>query len=73
MKLNDKKRFIRNLTGSITAELISKVRNMPEEWDGHELRALLADTFAFEVSSTMRDKRGRRYREYQNEVIVRNL
>ena len=73
MKLKDKQRFIKNLTGSVAAELCSKARLMPEEWDGHELRALLAEKFASEVGSPMRDQRSRRYRDYQNEVIVRNL
>lgn len=44
---------------------------MPGEWNGHELRQLLADAFAQAV-----DKRvmgGKRMKDYKNEVLVRNL
>lgn len=60
-------------TASVAAELISKANRMPDEWDGHELRTLLSEKFAQETTPCMNDKRGRRYRDYQNEVIVRNL
>ena len=73
MNIRDKQRFIKNLTGSIAAELCSKARLMPEDWDGIELRELLAEKFTNEAAGYMKDKRGRRYRSYQNECIIRNL
>jgi hypothetical protein len=69
----EKKNFIRNITDSVADELCIAADKMPEEWDGHELRAPLAEKFAFEVSTLMRDKRSRRVRDYKNEVLVRNL
>lgn len=68
----DKKTFIRNLCNSIRDELVGKVKDMPEEWDGMELRELLAEKFRRETYDVMKDNR-KRMRAYRNEVIVRNL
>ena len=67
--------FIRNLTQSVVDELVAKVESgaIPDNWDGHELRCLLADKFAHEVSSLMRESRSRRMKDYRNTVIVNNL
>ena len=53
MTVAEKAEFIRNLTDTVRDALIAAVPNMPESWDGHELRALIADTFAAEVSSVI--------------------
>lgn len=68
----DKKTFIRNLCNSVRDELIAKVKDMPEEWDGMELRELLAEKFKRETYDVMKDNR-KRLRAYRNEVIARNL
>jgi hypothetical protein len=70
MKKSEKKRFIKQLTGGIAEELISKIDRMPEEWDGLELRQLLADKFASEATYDM--GRARR-KEYNNTVLINNL
>lgn len=74
MDSNDKKRFIRDLAANVADELVNKVAQMPEEWDGLELRELMAAKFL--DSCLMRHRKAdyrRRFREYENEVIVRNL
>lgn len=67
--------FIQNLTSSIAVELIKKVQDgrIPENWDGHELRELLADKFTAERSEPLSNKRSARYKAYRNAVLTNNL
>jgi hypothetical protein len=75
MDLNEKVAFIENFVTSVKDELISKIQkgDVPSEWDGHELRSWVHEKFAYEVTSTMRDKRSARAKNFKNELIVRNL
>lgn len=75
MNASEKIDFIQGLTASIASELIDKVNagSIPEGWDGHELRQLLADKFAFETTRIFGNKRSGRVRNYHNTVIVNNL
>lgn len=76
MNQRQKKKFIRSLCESIHAELQSKVALMPEEWDGLELRELIADKFDRERHMSMPGRRKdyrRRLHDFTNEVITRNL
>jgi hypothetical protein len=70
MTAQQKKTFIRELVASVQREAESKIAAMPKEWDGIELRWYLAEKFS---ESTMNTGHSRRKREYDNEVIVRNL
>lgn len=73
----EKRKFIKNFMGSVQKELLEKVdRAVPAEWDGHELRVWIAETFTWEAAGTRGQNglmSGTRYRDYKNEVIVRNL
>lgn len=71
MSLEDKRGFITQLSDSIRDEVLAKAERMPEEWDGHELRAYMADKWEQERTSLMR--RGRRLRDYRNTIAVNNL
>jgi hypothetical protein len=64
-----KVRFIRDLCDSVREALCKRVGDMPADWDGIELRELLAGRFA--ASTTMMNRKRRR--AYKNEVLVRNL
>jgi hypothetical protein len=68
-------RFVRSLCNSIRDELIQKIKDkkVPMEWNGHELRELLAEKFNFERTSTMQEKRSKRVKDYHNTRIVNNL
>jgi len=72
MNKKDKVRFIKDLCNSVKNELISKIDKIPENWDGYELRELIAQKFRSE-SYLMNDKRSKRYRDFENDVIVQNL
>jgi hypothetical protein len=68
MNLKEKRAFVRRLTNSIRDAILARVKDLPEEWDGHELRQYLADNFAHEIyRGTMK---GRRLRDYRNAVAI---
>jgi hypothetical protein len=69
--LREKRKFIRDLMENVFVEMRTKAAQMPEEWNGIELRQLLADKFNHETCPHLLT--GRRKRDYRNEVIVRNL
>jgi hypothetical protein len=73
MNAAQKKSFIRDLCNCVKLETIARVKHMPEEWDGHELRALLAKSFEDLNSPLLRKDNRRRRKAFWNEVIVRNL
>jgi hypothetical protein len=59
-----KREFIRNFCDEVSRHLQAKVDEMPVEWDGHELRKLIAEEFSSEVTTAMRDGRSARARRY---------
>ena len=69
--------FVRELADAVTVSIVTNIANgkVPETWDGHELRQLLADRFAQSagISDSMKNKRRARRRDYENTVIVNNL
>ena len=65
--------FLTALFDGIRDTLIKKVPQMPAEWDGHELRQIAFDHVAQCTSNSLRDKRGRRYRDYEANCLSRNL
>jgi hypothetical protein len=69
----EKQQFIVELTGNIMNKAIEQTAKMPESWDGIELRWYLADKFADAVFGETSKRKGKRYNEYRNSVIVDNL
>ena len=71
MTLQERTDFVNELVGSIKTTLLTKVGQTPDEWDGHELRQWIVDTFAdLAIANKMT---GKRMKEYRNEVLIRNL
>lgn len=73
-----KRAFIDELINNVHSAIVDKIDAMPDEWDGHELRRYVADKF--EENAITVGRKGpygkayaRRFREYRNTVIVRNL
>lgn len=64
-----KRKFIRDLIGSVQRDIIAAVRKMPDDWDGHELRQLIADKFEQETTDMPRS----RAKDYANTRLVNNL
>lgn len=65
--------FIISLCDSVRDELLKRVPMMPPEWDGHEIRELLYDYMLRCRTSSMRDRRGKRYRNYEAHCLTNNL
>ena len=73
MTRTEQRRFVRDLVRNVERDLLENVSRVPKEWDGHELRQLIADRFVL-VSWTLKEKGNRgRYRRYRNEVRCRDL
>lgn len=77
-----KRTLIRQLVKSVLADLVADVPRMPSEWDGIELRELIADRFAGQTALSSKSYWGdvrwrnadrKRLREYRNEKLTRNL
>jgi hypothetical protein len=70
----EKRAFIDELISNVHRDIVDRIPHMPSEWDGHEIRRYIADKFADSAMSLGSDKSfARRFREYKNEVLVRNL
>ena len=71
MTPDEQVRFIRELTTAINRELLANIRSgrIPEEWDGIELRQLMADRYARAVFVLSRSRKA----AYNNTVLVNNL
>lgn len=69
----EKIQFVEDLISNVKEKVLSKIPNTPDEWDGLELRWLIRDHFNTVVWGDALDKRKSRYRQYQNETIVKNL
>lgn len=77
MNAAEKQLFIATLCNSVRDSIIAKIERMPQEWDGHELRRLIADAFEHEAWIVRKDTRvpahRRRYRKYANVRDTENL
>lgn len=75
MKMNKEQKieFINIAMDRLRESLLSKVDKMPEDWNGHELRWLIRDEANKYVWKNMDDKRSKRYKDYENTCIVKNI
>ena len=77
MNADDQKQFVADLANSIVRDLRQKIDEgkVPDDWDGHELRVLLADAFENSASMSLLRQYPRRKRkqEYRNVVLTENL
>lgn len=67
-----KRAFIRALCRNVARDVCTAVADMPSEWDGHELRELLARAFA-DCRTRLMCENHKRRRAFENERLVRNL
>lgn len=74
MTKREQKKFIKNLSQSISLELCKKVDAgvVPDTWDGHELRQWLADKFEHETTELMKHNKRRR-KDYENAIAISTL
>lgn len=68
MTRKEQRAFVRSLTRAVCKHLLATSDRWPEEWDGHELRELIAGSFNRERYFVMR--KGRRAREFRNTILT---
>jgi hypothetical protein len=67
----EKEQFIKDFIGRVQESMLERLDDLPEEWDGHELRTWIAEAFNWQRSRAMEDKS--RLKKYKNDVLVNNL
>ena len=70
MNTRKRKAFIRELVNNVRNDILSKADQIPETWDGIELRVYIADKFANICIGKMDRKRAN---EYRNTIYCSNL
>lgn len=77
MTKTDQKRIVREFTTCIRDEVFAHIKagRIPKEWDGHELRSLVAHKCDQSAARTAihKERRSRRAKAFWNHVIVENL
>jgi hypothetical protein len=68
MNRDEKEEFVRGLIREVEKDVLSLLAHVPEDWDGHELRNLIADTFDHERSDLL--VKGLRKHQYLREKIA---
>jgi hypothetical protein len=70
MTEQEKITFINELVEKVKSEILKKVKYMPDNWDGIELRQYISDRFAnVVIKGTMNRKRRL---DYNNRMMVEN-
>jgi hypothetical protein len=73
----EKRKFVRDLTRGIRDNLLQRSKNWPRQWDGHELRAVVAEQArsAAVLSVIGKDSRlaPRRTREFWNAIKTKDI
>ena len=73
MNLFEKRQFITEMLDELKKETLGRVDEMPEEWDGVELRWYLRDSANEFVFGGYRDRRKSRYKKYIDTVLKKEL
>jgi len=72
MDLHEKEIFINDLISTVKGEILNNLRKYPEKWDGIELRWLIKEKFNQVVFGGYEDKRQKRFKDFENKMIVNN-
>lgn len=77
MTIHEQKHFVRQLSHNIAEEIMAKIDKglIPPEWNGHELRCLLADKHEESAGATLvrRNPRSKLARQYKNTKLINML
>lgn len=69
MSKSEQRRIIRELCANLKATMLDKVKNIPDDWTGRELRNYMAD----KASEQFRFDLGSGAKKYKNDMLIRNL
>lgn len=77
MTKEQQRQFVREISNSISNEICSHIceGKIPPEWNGHELRVLLAEKHAESgrMSCISKDGRSSRARAFRNHCLINGL
>lgn len=69
----ERERFINGLVNNVKQNLLEESAKYPDTWDGIELRWRIADVFSQVVFGDTGKRKGKRYLDYRNTVMVEGL
>lgn len=72
MDRNERRKFVSDLIENVEQSILARLDDMPDEWNGIELRQYIAESFTARCQPS-RFVPSARKRSYRNEVLVRNL
>ena len=70
MERTEQLRLLTELINHVKEDIIKESAVYPETWDGIELRWRVADAFSQVVFGEVGARKGKRYRDYRNTVII---
>lgn len=71
MTKNEQRRFCSSICNDLKKEILKRVKTVPENWDGFELRQWIADYYISHYA--YQNLKGQRKKDYKNDLIVKNL
>jgi len=66
-------RIIGELCANLRSHLLSEASKIPAHWDGLELREWTCDVAKETLASPNVDRRGARWRDYENDRLILNI
>ena len=85
MNQSQQEEFIRTFINNVTEAVLANIHKLPTSWDGFELRWSVCEKFEAEAEysrhldrvnaglSGYSSRKTRRYKDFENECITRNL
>jgi len=73
MTKKEKVKFINELVGNVKKDILKKVDQFPEEWDGIELRWYIKEQYAQVMWKDLYKTNSKRHGDFMNHCIVNNL
>ena len=73
MNKKEQREFVKVLIKGITATIINRSKNFPEDWGAGELRHYVKERFADVVWRDHLDERSEQYKKYYKDCLKYNL
>lgn len=73
MAKREQAKLIRGLIKNVKEDILKEAPKYPSNWDGVELRWRIADVFGQVVFGEVGQRKGKRYLDYKNTVLVNGL
>jgi hypothetical protein len=71
MDKQNQKRIIKEICKGIEEKMIQNLNNVPEEWDGFELRQWTSDIVKYQINN--QPLKGRRKKDYEHVIFSKNM